>query len=137
MTSHHDRPVELCSGQCPPPYHGRLPLLIHSRFFTMRNYVAIDLAEAYFHVAIYPAHRKFLKFARHGAAYKFQRILLGMSLALPEFSKCMEAALFSVRNSDMRIFSYIDDYLVCFNPRQQVISNSVTVLNHLRNWVSQ
>lgn len=67
----------------------------------------IDLADAYFHVAIYPAHRKFLRLAYRGAAYEFQRILFRLSLDLRVFTKCVEAALFPLRNSGIRIFSYM------------------------------
>ncbi|XP_041840350.1 uncharacterized protein LOC121639256 [Melanotaenia boesemani] len=94
-------------------------------------FVTIDLADAYFHIAIYPAHRKFLRFAYQGAAYEFQTIPFGLSLAPRVFSKCVEAALFPLRNSGIRIFSYIDDYLICSHSREQVIKDSVTVLDHL------
>lgn len=68
--------------------------------------VCDDRSDAYFHVAIYPAHRRFLRLAYRGAAYEFQRILFGLSLALRVFTKCVEAALFPLRNSGIRIFSY-------------------------------
>ncbi|XP_040915373.1 uncharacterized protein LOC121195777 [Toxotes jaculatrix] len=96
-------------------------------------FVTIDLADAYFHIAVYPAHRKFLRFAYQGAAYEFLTIPFGLSLAPRVFSKCVEAALFPLRNSGIRIFSYIDDYLICSHSREQVVKDSVTVLNHLRD----
>lgn len=95
--------------------------------------VTIDLADAYFLVKIYPAHRKFLRFAYQGAASEFQTIPFGLSLALRVFSKSVEAALFSLRSSNIRIFLYIDNYFECSHSQKQVISDFVTVLNHLRN----
>ncbi|XP_041852953.1 uncharacterized protein LOC121647506 [Melanotaenia boesemani] len=94
-------------------------------------FVTIDLADAYFH--IYPAHRKFLRFAYQGAAYEFQTIPFGLLLAPRVFSKCVEAALFPLRNNGIRIFSYMDDYLICSHSREQVIKVFVTVLNHLKD----
>ena len=94
-------------------------------------FVTIDLSDAYFHIAIYPAHRKFLRFAYQGKAYEYQAIPFGLSLAPRVFSKCVEAALSPLRNSGIRIFSYIDDYLICSHSREQAVRDSATVINHL------
>ncbi|XP_032363907.1 uncharacterized protein LOC116677742 [Etheostoma spectabile] len=84
-------------------------------------FVTIDLSDAYFHIAIYPAHRKFLRFAYQGRAYEYQAIPFGLSLAPRVFTRCVEAALSPLRNSGIRIFSYIDDYLVCSHSREQAV----------------
>lgn len=76
--------------------------------------------------------RKCLRVAHQRAAYEFLRILFGLSLAPRVFSNCVEVALFPLRNSGIRTFSEKDDYLVCSNSWEQVIKDSVTVLNHLR-----
>ena len=104
-------------------------------------FVTIDLSDAYFHIAIHPTHRKFLRFAYQGRAYEYQAIPFGLSLAPRVFSKCVEAALSPLRNGGIRIFSYIDDYLICSRSREQAVRDAATVLNHLRdlgfciNWV--
>lgn len=94
-------------------------------------FVTIDLSDAYFHIAIYPPHRKYLRFAYQRVAYEFQTIPFGLSLAPRVFSKCVEAALSPLRNSGIRIFSYIDDYLICSRSREQAIKDSEVVVNHL------
>jgi len=39
---------------------------------------SVDLKDAYFHISIYPAHRKFLRFSCQGTAYEFSfRPLIG------------------------------------------------------------
>ena len=96
-------------------------------------FVTIDLKDAYFHIAIYPAHRKFLRFAFQGKAYEYQAIPFGLSLAPRVFSKCVEAALSPLRSRGIRIFSYIDDYLICARSREQAVRDSATVINHLRD----
>lgn len=63
---------------------------------------------------------------RHLRKYTF--IMLRLLLALRVFSKCVEA-LFLLRNS-IRIFPYIDEYLVWSSSREMVIKDSVTILNH-------
>ncbi len=96
-------------------------------------FVRIDLSDTYFHIAIYPTHRKFLRFAYQGRAYEYQAIPFGLSLAPRVFSKCVEAALSLLRNSGIRIFSYIDDYLICSHSQEQAVRDSAMVINHLRD----
>ncbi|KAL6467752.1 hypothetical protein MHYP_G00234290 [Metynnis hypsauchen] len=96
-------------------------------------FVTIDLSDAYFHIDIYPAHRKFLRFAFEGTAYEYQTVPFGLSLAPRVFSKCAEAALAPLRNNGIRIFSYIDDYLICSHSKEQAIRDSSAVLYHLMN----
>lgn len=76
-------------------------------------FVTIDLADAYFHIVIHPPHRRFLRFAYQGRAYKYKAVPFGLSLAPRVFSKCVEAALSPLRNCGIRIFSYIDVSLIC------------------------
>ncbi|XP_075959924.1 LOW QUALITY PROTEIN: uncharacterized protein LOC142963104 [Anarhichas minor] len=94
-------------------------------------FVTIDLSDAYFHIAIYPAHRRFLRFAYQGRAYEYLAIPFGLSLAPRVFSKCVEAAMSPLRNSGIRIFSYIDDYLICSHSQEQAVRDSATVIKHL------
>ena len=44
-------------------------------------FTSIDLSDAYFHVSIYPKHRKLLRFAFQGHAYQFAVLQFGLSLA--------------------------------------------------------
>ncbi|XP_034530069.1 uncharacterized protein LOC117805448 [Notolabrus celidotus] len=63
--------------------------------------------------------RRFLRFAYQGKAYEYQVIPFGLALAPRVFTKCVEAALSPLRSSGIRIFSYIDDYLICSHSREQ------------------
>ena len=56
-------------------------------------FTTIDLTDAYFHVAIHPDHRQFLRFAFEGIAYEYLVLPFGLSLAPRTFTKCVEAAL--------------------------------------------
>lgn len=55
-------------------------------------------AEAYFEIAIYLAHRKFLRFTYQEVAYDFQAISFCLCLAPMVFSKCVTTVLFPLRN---------------------------------------
>ena len=84
-----------------------------------------------FHIEIFPAHRKFLRFAHRGKAYEYRVLPFGLSLAPRVFSKCVEAALSPLRSRGIRIFSYIDDYLICSHSREQALRDVGTVTSHL------
>ena len=55
----------------------------------------------------------------------------GLSLAPRVFSKCVEAALSPLRSRGIRIFSYIDDYLLCSHSREQALRDVDTVTSHI------
>ncbi len=94
-------------------------------------FTSIDLQDAYFHVSIYPAHRKFLRFAFQGVAYEYQTLPFGLSLAPRVFSKCVEAALNPMRATGLRVFAYLDDFLLCAPSREEAERDTVTLLNRL------
>ncbi|KAK7889130.1 hypothetical protein WMY93_024690 [Mugilogobius chulae] len=94
-------------------------------------FTTIDLSDAYFHISVHPAHRKFLRFSYKETVYEYQVIPFGLSLAPRVFSKCVEAALAPLRATGIRIFSYIDDYLICSDSRERAVRDTLTVLNHL------
>ncbi len=81
-------------------------------------FVTIDLKEAYFHLSILPRHRKFLRFAFGGKAYRYQVLPFGLALSLCIFTKCLDAALVPLRLQDIRIMNYIDDWLILAQSHQ-------------------
>ncbi len=56
-------------------------------------FVTIDLKDAYFHIEILPQHRKFLRFAFGGEAYRYRVLPFGLALSPRTYTKCMDAAL--------------------------------------------
>ncbi len=68
-------------------------------------FVTIDLKDAYFHVSILPSHRKFLRFVFRGKAYQYRVLPFGLTLSPQTFTKCVDAALASLRLQGIRIFN--------------------------------
>lgn len=65
-----------------------LTLKVMFQFIRQRDLCTpVELKDAYFHIRIYPAHRKFLRFAYKGKANKFLTVPFELSLALRKFSK--------------------------------------------------
>ena len=75
-------------------------------------FTSLVLKDAYFHVPIFKTHRKFLCFAFMGMAYEYWCLPFGYSLAPHTFSKCVEAALGSLRHQGKIIIFYLDNLLV-------------------------
>lgn len=98
----------------------------HGDWFT-----SIDLRDAYFHVPIAPRHRQFLRFAFRGQAYQYRVLPFGISLAPRVFTRCVAAALAPLQARGMRILPYLDDWLVCASSREQVSSDTSTLLAHV------
>ena len=95
-------------------------------------FVTIDLTDAYFHVAIHPDHRQFLRFAFEGKAYEYRVLPFGLSLAPRTFTKCVEAALAPLRERDIRILAYLDDWALAASTREQAAAQLALTLSHIR-----
>ena len=94
-------------------------------------FTAIDLEDAYFHVPIAPHHRQFLRFAFEGRAYQFRVLPFGMSLAPRVFTWFVAAALSPLQGRGMRIFPYLDDWLVCARSRVDALSDLALLIEHV------
>ncbi len=93
-------------------------------------FVAIDLKDAYFHVSILPAHRKFLRFAFGGKAYQYRVLPFGLALSPHTFTKCVDAALTPLRLQGIRILNYIDDWLILAQSERVAAQHRDVVLAH-------
>ena len=94
-------------------------------------FTSVDLQDAYFHISIYPAHRKYLRFAFRGTVYEYQTLPFGLSLAPRVFSKCVEAALNPMRASGLRVFAYLDDFLLCAPSREDAEIDTQRLVDRL------
>lgn len=96
-------------------------------------FTAVDLKDAYFHISIYPAHRKYLRFSFQSEVYEFVTLPFGLSLAPRVFSRCIETALSPLRHRGLRISAYLDDYLVCAHSRERARLDTEILTSHLTN----
>src|SRR4029434_7649301 len=94
-------------------------------------FITIDLKDAYFHVPIHHRHRRFLRFAFGGIAYQFNALPFGLALAPRVFTKCVEAAIDPLRLRGLRLFNYLDDWLLCARSRAAAVQDCHLVVAHL------
>ena len=94
-------------------------------------FCSVDLKDAFFHVSIYPPHRKFLRFALDGQVYQYTVLPFGMSLSPRVFSKCTQAAIAPLRAQGIRLDTYLDDWLISAESREEAARHTDTVVSHL------
>lgn len=73
---------------------------------------SVDLTEAYLHVPIHPAHRKFLCFCHAGNHYQYCALPFGLSSAPRVFTKLMATLVGHLRTMLIRIQFYLDYLLI-------------------------
>lgn len=94
-------------------------------------FVSIDLKDAYFHIPIYPPHRKYLRFAFQGVVYEYTVLPFGLSLSPRVFVRCTEAAVAPLRKQGLRLATYIDDWLLAAQTPHQLQVHVELLLSHL------
>lgn len=93
---------------------------------------SVDLTEAYLHVPILPAHRKFLRFYYAGCHYQYRALLFGLSSAPRVFSKLMAALIAHIRALLILILFYLDDILILSKSEPLAHQDIQTVLHELQ-----
>src|SRR4029434_5617207 len=94
-------------------------------------FITIDLKDAYFHIPIHHRHRRYLRFAFGGIAYQFNALPFGLAMAQRVFTKCVEAAIALLRLRGLRVYNYLDDWLIAAHSEAAAVQDSHLVVAHL------
>ncbi|XP_048756253.1 uncharacterized protein LOC125667016 [Ostrea edulis] len=73
---------------------------------------SLDLTDAYFHVPIAPAYRKFLRLVWEGKVYAFRAMPFGLSTAPLVFTKNFQTVVAYLHSQSIFIHTYLDDSLI-------------------------
>lgn len=74
--------------------------------------ISLDLSDAYLHIPIFVKHRKFLRFCINKKCYQFKSLCFGPTCAPRVFSKIIAVIAAHLREQNIRLTSYLDDWLV-------------------------
>ncbi len=74
---------------------------------------------------------QFLRFAFEGVAYQYTVLPFGLSLAPRTFTKCIDAALSTLRQMGICILNYLDDWLILAQSEDELLSHRSFLLSHL------
>lgn len=80
---------------------------------------SIDLADAYFHVPILPAFRKYMRIVVNGKVYQFKALPFGLSTAPLVFTKILEPLATLLHSQGVHMHRYLDDILIRSNSKDQ------------------
>ncbi|XP_073192743.1 uncharacterized protein [Lepidochelys kempii] len=70
------------------------------------------MKDAYFHLAIHPAHRQFLRFTMGQEHYQFAVLPFGLAMAPRVFTKCMAVVVAFLRRQGIWVYPYLDNWLL-------------------------
>ena len=79
--------------------------------------------DAYFHIPIHPASRKYLRFSLEGTVYQFQALPFGISTAPIVFTNRMEIVARHIRSLGPNILQYFDDWLIQRLSRESLLAD--------------
>lgn len=91
----------------------------------------LDLKDAYLHVPIHMSHRKFLRFCIQGKLYQFVALCFGLSQAPRVFTKIVTVIAAYLRMQNIRLASYLDDWLLVNLQKEALISDREKTLHLL------
>ena len=72
----------------------------------------LDLKDAYFHIPIKRAYRKYMRFTANGVVYQYKALPFGLSIAPRIFTKILSPVLALLRKSLIKVHAYLDDWIL-------------------------
>ena len=72
----------------------------------------LDLKDAYFHIPIRKAYRKYMRFTANGIVYQYKALPFGLSIAPRIFTKILAPILALLRKCLIRVHAYLDDWIL-------------------------
>ena len=91
--------------------------------------LSIDLQDAYFHVPVHPASRKFLRFVFAGVVYQFRALPFGLSTAPQVFTRVFAQVAKWLHLAGIRVVFYLDDWLVLDQSRSRILEACQYILD--------
>ena len=93
--------------------------------------ISLDLTEAYLHIPLFPKHRKYLRFCIAGQCFQWKCLCFGPTSAPRVFTKIVSVVAAHLRAQNIRLASYLDDWLAVNQIRRQLLQDREKCLNRL------
>ena len=95
--------------------------------------VSLDLKDAYLHVPIHPQSRRLLGFRFQGKTYVYKVLPFGLKDSPWVFSRLVATVIAHLRLQGIRIFYYLDDWLIVAESQSVLQSHLRTTLQLVQN----
>ena len=73
---------------------------------------SIDISDAYYHIPVAPAARKYFRFVIDEQVYQFRSLPFGLNTAPREFTKVLQPLLRQLRDLGIKVHAYLDDWAI-------------------------
>ena len=93
--------------------------------------ISLDLSNAYLHIPIFQKHRKYLRFCIAGQCWQWKCLCFGPSTAPRVFSKVISVIAAHLRAQNIRLASYLDDWLAPNQLKRLLVQDREKCLNLL------
>ena len=133
----HPRLVPCSQGNRPIIDLSSLNVFVHCPSFTMETprsilralqqgqwLTSLDLKDAYFHIGIDPADRRYLRFCHNGTAWQFTVLPFGLSTSPRVFTKILKPVLAYAHLHRVKLHMYIDDWLLNPGTHQEALEQT-------------
>ena len=94
-----------------PHFHMETDRGIRSQLRPGEWTTSIDLSDAYLHIPVHPAFRKYLRLHILGETYQFRAMCFGLNIAPRVFTKLLEPVASYLRHRGVLLHRYLDDWL--------------------------
>ena len=94
--------------------------------------ISLDLTDAYLHIPIHKSHRKYLRFSIQGQVFQFRALPFGPSQSPRCFTKIISVVTAHFRMHNMRLASYLDDWLIVNAIKKMLLLDRERLLNLLQ-----
>ena len=90
---------------------------------------SIDLKDAYFHVGVHVRDTKYLRFVVGDRVFEFQVLPFGLSTSPRVFTRVVRALVAYLRKRGLKMFAYLDDWLLSNRDRQLLIRQTALAVS--------
>ena len=99
--------------------------------------VSIDIRDAYLHVPMHQAVRKYLRFVVNKKVYQFACLPFGLATSPREFTKLLRPVVSLLRQQGVKLHVYLDDWLIRADTPEEAQLHSQTTIKVLQflRWI--
>ena len=99
--------------------------------------VSIDIRDAYLHVRMHQAVRKYLRFVVNKKVYQFTCLPFGLATSPREFTKLLRPVVSLLRQQGVKLHVYLDDWLISADTPEQAQLQAQTTIKVLQflGWI--
>ena len=115
------------------PHEGSVRSAIRSQEWA----VSIDIRDAYLHVPMHQAVRKYLHFMVNKKVYQFTCLPFGLATSPREFTKLLRPVVSLLRQQGVKLHVYLDDWLIRADTPEEAQLHSQTIFKVLQflGWI--